>query len=70
MEGNGLKDRPAADNGQRRQWRKYARVDMVNVCTGLRSGKVNYWGGDGVVTVNFRDGFLGDKSLMYSTFDQ
>jgi hypothetical protein len=32
------------------------------------SGKVNYRGGDYAVTVNFRDGFVGDKSLAYNTF--
>jgi hypothetical protein len=64
----GLKD--WSTTGSERLWRsrKYAWVDMMNICTCLRPGMVNYWGGDSMVKVNFRDGFDEGIRLIYSSF--
>jgi hypothetical protein len=41
---------------------------MVNICTDLMVVKVNYRVGNSVVKVNCRDSFVGDKSLICSSF--
>jgi hypothetical protein len=63
-----LKDWVITVNGCRCLWRKYVRVDMVNICTCLRPEMVNYRGGNSAAEVNFRDGFDEGIRLIYSSF--